>query len=231
MTKNLKPKTKCQCFDMNNLNPQQLEAVEYNDGHLLIVAGPGTGKTHTITQKIAHLLQNQAVQPQHIVAMTFTRKAGEQLTERLKRILPGHTKMPFAGTFHSFCLQLLREHWHENLRVISQKEQQEILQTIAKEFEPGMKSSQLKELQHQLSQLKNSPSFQAKSRPENQNLQQIFNRYEQELSKLHAMDFDDILAKTFQLLQTSPQLRSKLHQQIRYLFVDEYQDVNEMQYF
>lgn len=171
------------------LNSQQQEAVDYEGGHLLIVAGPGTGKTHTITQKIFHLLQNGTA-PENIVAMTFTRKAGEQLTHRLRKLLKDAEKLPFAGTFHSFCLQILREHFKSEIKIISQKEQKEILKSVG----------------------------------DDQNL------YQKKLTELNVLDFDGILVKTLELIKNNTQLKQNLHQKILYLFVDEYQDVNETQY-
>jgi len=177
------------------LNPQQQAAVDYNEGHLLIVAGPGTGKTHTITQKIAALIQKNLAKPEEIIAITFTRKAGEQLNSRLKKIFekssnPQPQKIPFAGTFHSFCLQILRENLHENFKILSQKEQQEILKSV------GDNQAQ----------------------------------YQQKLAEINAIDFDGILTKTLELLNTNSGITQKLHTHIRFLFVDEYQDVNEIQY-
>jgi superfamily I DNA/RNA helicase len=174
---------------MTDLNSQQQAAVEYNDGHLLIVAGPGTGKTHTITQKIAKLLQS-GVTPENIIALTFTRKAGEQMKQRLKLMLPQNAALPFAGTFHSFCLAILREHSNEDLKILSQKEQEEIKKTIGGDE----------------------------------------TKYREKLVELGAVDFDGILEKTYALIDGDPALRGKLHGRIRYLFVDEYQDVNEIQY-
>ncbi len=176
-------------MEQSQLNPEQQLAVEYDAGHLLIVAGPGTGKTHTITQKIFQLITEKHVDPNNIVAMTFTRKAGEQLTQRLQQLLPPHTKLPFAGTFHSFALRILRSKIN-NLRLLSQKEQQEIFNSVG----------------------------------EDKTL------YDQKLKDLGALDFDGILTKTLQLISEDDSLKKELHQRIHYLFVDEYQDVNETQY-
>ncbi len=175
---------------MTQLNPQQQEAVAYNEGHLLIVAGPGTGKTHTITQKIAALIQKNLAKPEEILAITFTRKTGEELAQRLKKLLPPNSKLPFAGTFHSFCLQILRANLDENQRILSKKEQQEIFKAAGEDIE----------------------------------------LYKRRLAELKALDFDGILTKSLELLNGNAQLTHQLHQKIRYLFVDEYQDVNEVQY-
>lgn len=174
---------------MNDLNPQQQEAVTYRDGHLLIVAGPGTGKTHTITRKIFDLLSG-GVAPENIIALTFTRKAGEQMKQRLKQMLPESSMLPFAGTFHSFCLGILREHSKQDLKILSQKEQEEIKKSV-----DGDETA-----------------------------------YHRKLDELGAVDFDGILEKTFGLMNDETAIREKLHNRIRYLFVDEYQDVNEIQY-
>jgi DNA helicase II / ATP-dependent DNA helicase PcrA len=174
----------------DGLNSQQKEAVEYNGGHLLIVAGPGTGKTHTITQKIFTLLDQKNIPPDQIIALTFTRKAGEQLLQRLKKLLPDAVRLPFAGTFHSYCLQILHAHWKKEFRILSQKEQKEIFESVEEKQD----------------------------------------QYEQRLNELNALDFDGILQKTVELIQGNSELQQQLHNHIRYLFVDEYQDVNEAQY-
>lgn len=212
---------------LDQLNPEQQQAVLHNEGHLLIVAGPGTGKTHTLAAKIAYLIQNQKVDPRYLIAITFTHKAGEQLQQRIQNFLP-HSPLPFIGTFHSFCLQLLKiflAEQHNRLHILTEKEQQEILKKIMEELSTGTPSLKvLRKLQQSISRLKNGETpFSTALFPE-EIFKAAYQRYQQTLKDNCFFDYDDLIIAAIEYLQKSHP------QKLQYIFIDEYQDLNALQY-
>jgi len=214
-----------------NLNYQQQEAINYTDGHLLIVAGPGTGKTHTITQKIAALLQNQLAEPNQIVALTFTRKAGEQLTVRMQKILQSGVQPPqlqnpqpdfqtpqnqpshFSQAFNQFQSPESASQFQISQNLPFAGTFHSFCLQILRSCQPNIRILSQKEQEDLLKSVNDDPQ-----------------KYREQLTQMNVLDFDGILEKTCELLQTDQALLQKLHHQIRFVFVDEYQDVNETQY-
>ncbi len=226
------------------LNPEQKRAVETTEGPLLILAGAGSGKTKTLTHRIAYLIANHKASPFNILAVTFTNKAAGEMRERAAHLLGENAKsrnfMPFLGTFHSICVRLLRqdgEHisiprsfiiYDEQDRQAAVKQVSKQLNLDEKAFPPrligGLISSAKNELvtPQQYASLANSPAERSAAK--------VFPLYEKLLRNNSALDFDDLIGKTVALLTKNSQIRSKWQQQFRYVMIDEYQDTNAAQY-
>ncbi|WP_372948435.1 UvrD-helicase domain-containing protein [Mariniphaga sp.] len=206
----------------NDLNPDQFTAVQYNEGPSLIIAGPGTGKTKTLTSKIAWLVGNHMAEPEEILAITFTNKAAGELRERLEILLKNKSK---AGevtvvTFHAFGLSVLKEfnaefNRSENFILVDEGLKHAIIKSFS-----GVKSGEAKKLSNEISEIKNGTK--AETEP--------FRKYETEMHKLNAFDLDDLIAKPLQLFRKNEAVKATFQKRFRYIFVDEYQDTNDAQY-
>lgn len=204
------------------LNPEQLAAVRHNGGPSLIIAGPGTGKTRTLTEKIAWLVNEQHVNPDEVLAITFTNKAAGELRERLQVLMKDKSlaSRVTVSTFHAFGLSVLKAYYAEFQRnrgfiLVDESLKQEIIRAL---FET--KSGKIGKLAEDISGIKNG------DKPDTPQ----FHRYEEELKKLNAFDLDDLIARPLQLFSTNLAIREQFQQHYRYFFVDEYQDTNEVQY-
>ena len=206
----------------NDLNPDQFAAVKYNEGPSLVIAGPGTGKTKTLTSKIAWLVGNHMAEPGEILAITFTNKAAGELRERLEILLKSKSKAGevTVATFHAFGLSILKEYHLEFNRSKNFILADEALKlAIIKSFSE-LKSSEAKKLSVEISEIKNG------AKPETD----FFRKYEKELQKLDAFDLDDLIAKPLQLFRKNEELKTAYQKRFRFIFVDEYQDTNDAQY-
>lgn len=204
------------------LNPEQFAAVEQTEGPSLIIAGPGTGKTKTLTGKIAWLVGNHMARPEEILAITFTNKAADELRERLESLIKNKTKANeiTVATFHAFGLSVLKEFYHrfqrsENFILIDEALRPDIIRSLF-----NIKNGEAKKLAAEISEIKNG------TKPETPS----FEKYEEELQKLDAFDLDDLIAKPLQLFTENEDAKTLYHQRFRYIFVDEYQDTNHAQY-
>ena len=205
----------------DNLNPEQFEAVQYVEGPSLIVAGPGTGKTKTITSKIAWLIRNHHVEPEEILAITFTNKAAGELKERLRLLLKNKTK-PNAvtvSTFHAFGLSVLKQFYDEFNRnekfiLVDETLKYEIIKSIA-----NINLNEAKKLSNEISEIKKGSHAETP----------FYTKYENQLQKLNAFDLDDLIEKPLQLL-SKKEVAAIFKEKFRYIFVDEYQDTNDAQY-
>ena len=222
------------------LNPEQRAAVLHAEGPLLVLAGAGSGKTRVITVRIAELVA-RGVAPERILAVTFTNKAAREMRERLGALIgSARAALPFVGTFHSFCVEVLREHGAQvglsRSFVISDGADQlallrGVLRTLAVEgatLQPG-------DLQARISLLKNrligAEAFLAKAADDQEELVgRAFSRYEEELARARSVDFDDLLLRTVQLLKKKDGPLAALRERFRHVLVDEYQDTNAPQY-
>lgn len=225
-------------LDLSPLNPAQLEAVQVAEGSTLIIAGPGTGKTHTLAYRIAYLLETSGAAGSSIVALTFTNKAAEEMRARVTTLL-GET-CPSAhlwiGTFHALGLTILREQGHRigldaDFSVLSEYEQVEILKDILSVLFPKEPPHQAKKWIRSLSEHKRShgtmPSEEKCSPPVPEAL---LASYEKRLAELKAIDFDDLILKPLLLFREAPGIRSQYQERYQFLLVDEYQDVDNAQY-
>ena len=231
------------------LNPAQRQAVETLEGPLLILAGAGSGKTKTLTHRIANLIAH-GVRPSNILAVTFTNKAAREMRERLWRLLmdegqdevdPPRSFMPYMGTFHSIAVKILRMEadavgLDRNFVIYDMDDQISLIKRIIKNLKlSDNKNLKPKSIQSIISSEKNQgngPEEYAAGAlyPNQQSIAKIFKQYEIEKSKAGALDFDDLLMKELELLQTNAEIRKKWQDKFKYILIDEYQDTNVVQY-
>jgi len=200
------------------LNEQQRRAVEAGDGPVLIVAGPGTGKTKTLTARIAWLLEHKKVQPSEIVALTFTNKAAREMRERLGSLLGKGAMLPRVTTFHALGAELLKTS-RDSEKLLTEQQRTEIIRDVAKLT--GLKGTPIRELSLLISRAKTS----VENLPDD-SLNRLLQAYEAALVEQGLHDFDDLLIKSYKLLQTD----GTAHTRYTYVLVDEFQDTSELQY-
>ncbi|MBL9091598.1 MAG: UvrD-helicase domain-containing protein [Planctomycetaceae bacterium] len=220
-----------------NLTPAQQEAVLHVDGPLLILAGPGSGKTRVVTHRIAHLLRT-GIAAQRILALTFTNKAAEEMRRRVERLAPG--KPVWVSTFHRFCAKLLREHGRlvglaENFTIYDTSDSQSTLKRTIDLLDVDIGHFTPQQIAHHISWAKNNliPAAQYQPRPGHPLgavAAKIYPAYQQALLKANAVDFDDMLLHVAVMLRENPEVRTLLDARYRYILVDEYQDTNLAQY-
>lgn len=222
-------------FMQTNLNPSQREAVTHKEGSLLIVAGAGSGKTRVITTRITHLIMNENVFPSTIIALTFTNKAALEMKERIEKFLDRKQELPFVGTFHSFCLRLLKQHADllesPFISILDEDDQHKILQNIINGS--GLqKKITAKQLSYQISQLKNQTiePTQHEMLSLNPMVREAFAAYEKEKKASRCLDFDDLLLEIVKLFKKNESFKKDFQQRIRHILVDEYQDTNIVQH-
>ncbi len=222
------------------LNSEQRAAVLHTEGPLLVLAGAGSGKTRVITVRIAHLV-SKGVHPERILAVTFTNKAAREMRERLAALIGKEAAaLPFVGTFHSFCVEVLREHGAlvglaRSFVISDGSDQLALLRGVLRSLAVEGATLQPGDLQARISLLKNrligAEAFLAKAGDEQDELVgRAFTRYEEELARARSVDFDDLLLRTVQLLKRKDGPLSALRERFRYVLVDEYQDTNAPQY-
>ena len=231
------------------LNPAQKEAVETLKGPLLILAGAGSGKTKTLTHRIANLLLH-GVSEQNILAVTFTNKAAGEMRERLWRLVsdssqnrlsdPPRSFMPFMGTFHGICVRILHyEHLaaglDQNFTIYDSEDQVSLIRRIIRDHHFDNKSLKPKSIQAAISTAKNnniSPDeyLESATYPNQKSIAKIYALYEAEKSKASSLDFDDLLLKTVELFRNNPEVRQKWQDRFQHILIDEYQDTNSVQY-
>ncbi|MCK5417425.1 MAG: UvrD-helicase domain-containing protein, partial [Desulfobacterales bacterium] len=223
----------------SQLNDRQRRAVEYPDGSLLIVAGPGTGKTRTLTMRIAHLIMRKGVSPGNILAVTFTRKAAREMQQRLHFILGDTHKLPLVATFHSLCFKILNDQNAERLESIIDEEDRKALirEAVKRVKDQGITVSQKpQKLMDQIIAVK-----QQILNPEDltqadnvtmdaRMLAEVYHSYQNLLSIQGLNDYEDLIFKVVQLLETNKEVCNKYRNQYQHVFVDEYQDLNHGQY-
>lgn len=227
------------------LNPEQRRAVETTEGPLLIQAGAGSGKTKTLTHRIAHLIAAKKATPYNILAVTFTNKAAKEMRERVAKLLgenpDNRSFMPFMGTFHSICVRLLRQDgeyigiprsfviFDESDRVAAVKQACKELRIDEKSFPPRVLASIISSAKNEMS----SPADFAElpgSSPSQRTAAEVYPLYQKALKDASALDFDDLISRTVHLLQTQPAICQKWREQFKYIMIDEYQDTNAAQY-
>ena len=229
---------------LGGLNPEQKRAVETTDGPLLIQAGAGSGKTKTLTHRIAYLIANGKATPYNILAVTFTNKAAKEMRERVAHLLgqsaENRSFMPYMGTFHSICVRLLRmdgEHigiprsyviFDEADRLAAVKRASRELHVDEKAFPPRTISSQISSAKNELI---GPDEYATTARtPAARVTAEVYPLYQKYLKEASALDFDDLINRTVHMLQSQPELQKKWQQQFRYVMIDEYQDTNAAQY-
>jgi DNA helicase-2/ATP-dependent DNA helicase PcrA len=224
---------------LNKLNPQQKKAVTAGNGPVLVVAGPGSGKTRVLTQRIAYLIAEEGVRPWQILAVTFTNKAAKEMQERVKRLLPDQaTEGIMLGTFHSICARILRreaEHLpiESNFVIFDTDDQERIVKNVIRELNINEKLYRPASVLAAISRAKNE-LISADDYPiqtyRDEVVKRVYAEYQKRLIASNAVDFDDILLYTARLLEDNPSVRDKYAQRFRHVLVDEFQDTNLAQY-
>lgn len=224
---------------IDKLNPQQRSAVTAADGPVLVVAGPGSGKTRVLTQRIAYLIANEGVRPWQILAVTFTNKAAKEMDERVKSILNEQaTEGMMLGTFHSICARILRreaEHLpiESNFVIFDSDDQQSLTKAIIREMNLNEKLYRANSVHASISRAKNElilPDDFPINTYRDEVVKRVYTEYQKRLIASNAVDFDDILVYTARLLEDNPTVRDKYAQRFRHVLVDEFQDTNLAQY-
>ena len=220
-----------------SLNPEQRRAVEYGKGPLMIVAGPGTGKTLTLTRRIAHLVLVKGVLPQNILAVTFTNKAAQEMRHRLTQLIGDLKPLPFVGTFHSLCFKLLKEHHKKTYTIIDDHDRKTMLSDVIKCVErSGMRFSAnpRRLLEHIISAKQQIIDPQEDladvAGSEKDTFTAAYKLYQKLLSTQGLYDYEDLIFKTVKLFQNNQRVIKKCRDLFRFIFVDEYQDLNHGQY-
>ncbi|MBP9595643.1 MAG: UvrD-helicase domain-containing protein, partial [Fusobacteriaceae bacterium] len=225
---------------LNNLNESQREAGKTINGPLLILAGAGSGKTRTITYRIAHMVQEMGISPYHILAVTFTNKAAKEMRERVHNLIGHEAEKIVVSTFHSFGMKMLRMYanflgYESNFNIYDTDDQTKVVRNILKELGATVQETP-KKIVSLISKLKEdgvSPEDYEKTVPsflENYKvIIETYKKYKIELKKNNAMDFSDLLIFTNELLD-NPEILEKVQDRYRYVMVDEYQDTNNIQY-
>ncbi len=227
---------------LHSLNPQQLAAVNYDGGPCLIVAGAGTGKTKTLTTKIAKLIAD-GYNPARILAVTFTNKAAGEMRERVEQLVPGNARRVWIHTFHSFGVRLLRQHagvlgLSKDFAIYDENDQKKVVTLLLEQMgvkEPKKEVNQLVSLISRAKDDMVSPdtlmqSATASGVETKIRAAEIYRRYEQKLKEAGALDFGDLLVKTVVLLRDHEDIRHYYESFFQYILVDEYQDTNRTQY-
>ena len=225
---------------LEGLNPAQREAVESIDGPLLIIAGPGSGKTRVITHRIAYLVRVCGVSPYSILAMTFTNKAAREMRSRLERLVGGRNDSLTVGTFHGFCAQLLRRDGHylglaSNYSIYDVDDQVSTIKQAMAMAELDPKSHPHNSVRGVISRAKNLLwDSQTLARNADGYFEEacarVYRHYEEMLARNNAVDFDDLLLKAVLLLDGFPEVQKRYQDRYTYLLVDEFQDTNVAQY-
>ncbi|AMV71009.1 UvrD-helicase domain-containing protein [Desulfuromonas carbonis] len=219
------------------LNEPQRQAVQHGDGPLLILAGAGSGKTRTLTHRVAWLIHEAKVAPWQILAVTFTNKAAAEMKERLERLL-GSEELPWVATFHATCVRILRREiellgFTQAFTIYDDQDQERLLKSILDEFGIPEKSLRPRAAASFIDGAKNRgllPGDLPADDLATAQLVKIYARYQQRLQQANALDFGDLLLQTVRLFREQPQVLQRWRERFRYLLVDEFQDTNAIQY-
>ncbi len=232
-------------FLLRDLNDQQSQAAQIIDGPVMVLAGAGTGKTRTLTYRLAYMIHERGIAPESIVALTFTRKAASEMKDRIGKLIGDNNLVSrlFVGTFHAFCLHLLsqelsiEDRFPEGFVILDNVDQEVILRRILSEveIEEDAEPITIKKLRRLISHIKNLIIYAKEDEDKppiriGPYLKRLFNAYQRELNRLGAFDFDDLLGATYKILESAPTQLKSLRSKFVYFLVDEFQDVNELQY-
>ena len=225
----------------DTLNREQREAVLHTEGPLLILAGAGSGKTRVLTHRIAYLIDEMGVNPWNILAITFTNKAAGEMRERVDKIVGFGSESIWVSTFHSTCVRILRRYidrlgYDTNFTIYDTDDQKTLMKDVCKLLQMDTKIYRERSLMSEISAAKNefiSPKeyeLNATGDYHRQKIATVYWEYEKQMRANNALDFDDLLVKTVQLLETQPDVLSYYQERFRYIMVDEYQDTNTVQF-
>ncbi|WP_373080808.1 ATP-dependent helicase [Fusobacterium animalis] len=221
---------------LEKLNDKQREAASQIDGSILILAGAGSGKTRTITYRIAHMIENVGISPYSILAVTFTNKAAKEMRERVEELVGDIAKACTISTFHSFGMRLLRMYgkevgYNSNFTIYDTDDQKRIVKAILKGQNLSINGVKLTErdLVSMISKIKEQIKTLDEYSVMNKQIVEVYDKYNRALLESNAMDFSDILLNTYKLLQ-KPEILEKVQNKYKYIMIDEYQDTNNLQY-
>ncbi|MCI0481198.1 MAG: UvrD-helicase domain-containing protein, partial [Candidatus Dadabacteria bacterium] len=222
----------------DKLNPSQAEAVTHAGGPVLVLAGAGSGKTRIITERIAYLIEMRGENPANILAVTFTNKAANEMKERLYRLIGPATKSLWLGTFHSICLRILKREikhlsgFRQDFIIYDDGDQLKLIKECMEWLNIGEKELDPRSVRSKIDGAKNKglDPGEAGRDTYDERVSKIYALYEQELRKLNALDFGDLLYVTVRLFREKPDVLHHYQEAFRHILVDEYQDTNHMQY-
>lgn len=225
---------------LKGMNPQQQQAILHKDGPLLILAGAGSGKTSTVTRRIAYLIQEHRVAPWSILAITFTNKAAREMRDRVEKLVGSTAADIWVSTFHSMCVRILRKDivklgYTNSFTILDTADQLTAIKQCLSELNIDSKKFEPRAILNQISSAKNElkvPQAYAKSAKDifQQVAAQVYERYQKKLRANNSLDFDDLIMKTVELLENDPETLKFYQSKFKYVHVDEYQDTNHAQY-
>ena len=225
----------------DTLNEPQRDAVLHTDGPLLILAGAGSGKTRVLTHRIAYLIEELGVNPWNILAITFTNKAAGEMRQRVDNLVGFGSESIWVSTFHSMCVRILRRFidrlgYDSRFTIYDTDDQKTLMKAVCKKVDIDTKQFKERMLLSVISSAKNEmilpEEFELNAGGDFAQLKiaKVYREYEAQLKANNALDFDDLLVKTVQLLQTQPDVQENYQERFRYIMVDEYQDTNTVQF-
>jgi len=225
---------------LKGLNDKQIEAVQYTEGPLLVLAGAGSGKTRVLTHRVGYLIEQGLARPWQILAITFTNKAAGEMKERVERLLPGTGQEVFVSTFHSMCVRMLRRDidrlgYNRDFTIYDTDDQKTLMRHILKDLAMDPKiyreSSMLAWISSQKNEMSDASECENNARDfHDRNKAKIYAEYEKRLLNNNALDFDDLLNKTVELFLEFPEVLESWQNRFLYIMVDEYQDTNRTQF-
>jgi DNA helicase-2/ATP-dependent DNA helicase PcrA len=225
---------------LEGLNPQQQKAVIHQGAPLLVVAGAGSGKTRVLTRRISYLMAARGVRPYEILAITFTNKAAGEMKDRVTDLVGPVAKSMWVSTFHSACVRLLRQEierlgYSSTFSIYDSADSQKLISRVMETLNLDAKRYPPRQFQSLISNAKNElqTPYQYLSAAQNQFetiVADVYTMYEKRLQQANALDFDDLIMKTVQVLQQFPETKARFRSRFRHILVDEYQDTNHAQY-
>ena len=225
---------------LDGLNPQQQKAVAHSGTPLLVVAGAGSGKTRVLTRRIAYIMARREIRPYEILAITFTNKAAGEMKERVADLVGPIARSMWVSTFHSSCVRMLRQEverlgYSSSFTIYDSADSQKLISKVMESLNLDSKRYPARQFQHLISNAKNELQTPQDYLRQVSNqfetiVADVYTLYEKRLQQANAMDFDDLIMKTVQVLQQFPEAKARFRSRFRHILVDEYQDTNHAQY-
>lgn len=222
---------------LNELNPEQKQAVETTEGPLLVLSGAGTGKTKVLTTRLAYILTMRKAQPWNCLVVTFTNRAAKEMKERVQNLIGDMANSVWLGTFHSICVKILRAHaevvgLHSNFTILGEDDQKRLIKQICESSGIDEKKYPAQSLMERIARLKDKGITVDKAAQDYRSnvLLEVYKKYQARMVELNCVDFGDILLDTLTILMSDAEILRKYQEKFQYIMVDEYQDTNVTQY-